>query len=116
NKEPSKRRALNWLDQFKPLLHSQYRMKTVRTEVRRIGLVTMENTQNDRLIPLIEWPKHHSYPPIGQLRWLVFHSETNGFKGCIRRVGRRILISEKSYFDWVNSGQSCSKAAVTRGR
>ena len=60
-------------------------------------------TQNRRLIPLTAWPDIHSYPPLGQLRALVFNSKTNGFERCIRRIGKRILIDESQYFNWVDS-------------
>ena len=56
------------------------------------------DNQNTRLIPVTEWNDHHSYPPIGGLRHLIFNAETNGFDKCIKRVGRRILIDEKAYF------------------
>ncbi len=60
------------------------------------------STQNDnRLIPLTEWNKHHSWPPQGGLRHLVFHESTNGFKDAFVRVGRRVLIDEKKFFDCV---------------
>jgi len=54
-----------------------------------------------RLIPLTQWSTHHSYPPLGQLRALVFNAQTNGFDHCIRRIGRRVLIDEAAYFQWV---------------
>lgn len=54
-----------------------------------------------RLIPLSEWPKYHVWPPLGGLRHLVFHGEKNGFNEVIRRVGRRILIDEKAFFEWI---------------
>lgn len=56
-----------------------------------------------RLIPLTKWQEHHSYPPIGGLRHLVFHSKTNGFDKVIKRVGSRILIDENAFFQWVES-------------
>lgn len=56
-----------------------------------------------KLIPLTSWPSVHSYPPLGQLRALVFNSQNNGFDRCIRRVGKRILIDEAEYFAWVDS-------------
>ncbi len=55
-----------------------------------------------RLIPASEWPKHHAWPPIGGLRHLIFNAKSNGFDAVIRRVGRRVLIDEQSFFDWVN--------------
>lgn len=56
-----------------------------------------------RLIPLTDWPKHHSWPPLGGLRHLVFHGSSNGFNRVIRRIGRRVLIDEQQFFEWVNT-------------
>jgi hypothetical protein len=55
-----------------------------------------------RLIPVPQWHQHHPWPPLGGLRGLVFNSNTNGFDKVIRRVGRRILIDEAAFFQWVN--------------
>ena len=54
-----------------------------------------------RLIPVTEWPASHPWPPEGGLRHLIFHAKTNGFSSVIRRVGRRILIDEAAFFQWV---------------
>ena len=54
-----------------------------------------------RLIPVSDWPKHHPWPPIGGLRHLVFHAEHNGIGKALRRVGRRVLIDEAAFFQWV---------------
>ncbi len=56
-----------------------------------------------RLIPLTEWPKYHSYPSLGGLRHLVFHANQNGFDKVVKRIGRRVLIDELAYFQWVDS-------------
>lgn len=58
------------------------------------------NSQTTRFIPLTKWPEFHSWPPIGGLRHLVFNSKMNGFSKCLVRVGRRILIDEKAFFEW----------------
>lgn len=60
-----------------------------------------ETTGTTRLIPVPDWSKHHDWPPLGGLRHLIFHENANGFHKCVRRVGRRVLIDEKSFFDWV---------------
>jgi hypothetical protein len=60
------------------------------------------HTTDTRFVPLTQWPKHHMWPPIGGLRHLVFHANTNGFDRVIRRVGRRILIDEQAFFAWVD--------------
>jgi len=37
------------------------------------------------------------------LRHLIFHAKTNDFQKVIKRIGRRILIDEAAFFDWVDS-------------
>jgi hypothetical protein len=54
-----------------------------------------------RFIPVPEWPKHHPWPPLGGLRHLIFNAKANGFDKCIRRVGRRVLIDEAAFVEWV---------------
>ena len=54
-----------------------------------------------RFIAVSDWPKHHPWPPIGGLRHLIFNSEKNGFAPVIRRVGRRILINERKFFEYI---------------
>lgn len=53
---------------------------------------------SSRLIPVPEWNQHHSWPPIGGLRHLIFNEDTNGFKKAFKRVGRRVLIDEAEFF------------------
>ena len=55
-----------------------------------------------RLIPVTKWNKYHPWPPIGGLRYLIFHADSNGFSHCIRRVGRTVLIDEGRFFEWVD--------------
>ena len=62
-----------------------------------------ETSNNPHLIPLTKWPEHHSYPPLGQLRALVFNAHKNGFDHCVRRIGKRVLIDEAAYFAWVEA-------------
>jgi len=60
------------------------------------------------LIPVTKWSQYHDYPTEPGLRWLIFNGEKNGFSDVIRRVGRRVLIDEQSFFVWVdgNDGRS----------
>lgn len=66
-------------------------------------------TPPDRIIPLVDWPNFHFWPPIGGLRHLVFNEENNGFSHCIIRKGGRILISEKKFFEWLKSNDAPGK-------
>ena len=60
-----------------------------------------ESDQPLRLIPVTEWNKYYSYPKVSTLRHLIFHSEKNGFDKVVRRIGRRVLINEQAFFQWV---------------
>jgi hypothetical protein len=62
-----------------------------------------------RLIPVPEWPNAHPWPSESGLRHLIFHSDKNGFDKAVRRIGRRILIDEAQFFEWVESSGTSKK-------
>ena len=64
-----------------------------------------------RLIPVTKWTDFHQWPPIGGLRHLIFNEGKNGLTatGAIVRVGRRVLIDESAFFEWVNRQQAARK-------
>jgi len=62
----------------------------------------MQATNNTHLIPASRWNDHHEWPPIGGLRHLIFNENINGFHKCVRRVGRRVLIDERAFFEWID--------------
>ena len=62
-----------------------------------------DHSAQTRLIPLTKWPDYHPWPPVGGLRHLVFHAESNGFNAVVRRAGRRVLIDEAAFFNWLSS-------------
>ena len=66
-------------------------------------MTTQTSKTGSRLIPVTKWNDYHPHPPIGGLRHLIFNAKENGFEQCIRRIGRRILIDEAAFFEWVNS-------------
>ncbi|HYT01789.1 MAG TPA: hypothetical protein VEP90_15520 [Methylomirabilota bacterium] len=51
--------------------------------------------------PIAHWP--HPWPPAGGFRHLIFNAKKNGFDKVIKRVGRRILIDEAAFFEWVKN-------------
>lgn len=68
--------------------------------------ILTENRQKKpttRYIPVPEWNQHHSWPPQGGLRHLIFNMETNGFKPVFKRVGRRVLVDEAAFFAVVDA-------------
>jgi len=58
--------------------------------------------QSKRLIPVPEWNQHHTWPPQGGLRHLIFNEKTNGFASAFKRVGRRVLVDEFEFFACVD--------------
>jgi len=39
----------------------------------------------------------------GGIRALIFRSKYNGFNSCIRRIGRKILISKSAFSRWIEA-------------
>jgi hypothetical protein len=65
--------------------------------------LTNYNGDTTELLTIKQWTQRHAWPPTGGLRHLIFYAETNGFNKVIRRIGRRVLIDENAFFDWVNT-------------
>lgn len=63
-----------------------------------------------RFIPLSKWPDFHPWPPLGGLRSLVFNAKERGFQKCFTRAGRRILIDESEFFQWLENQKETSGA------
>ncbi|MBS0607140.1 MAG: hypothetical protein JSR57_09335 [Verrucomicrobia bacterium] len=64
-----------------------------------------EKLHTNRLIPLTKWNQHHEWPTIGSLRAMIFSSYKTGADYFIRKAGRRLLICEKSFFEWINMSE-----------
>lgn len=68
-----------------------------------------------RLIPVTQWNEFHPWPPIGGLRHLIFHAQTNGFRDAFKRVGTgrrcRVLVDEPVFFECVDRQQKHGRAA-----
>jgi hypothetical protein len=54
-----------------------------------------------RLIPVPNWEQYHDWPRIGGLRNLIFNKHKNGFDKVVKKVGKRVLIDEMAFFEWV---------------
>lgn len=57
------------------------------------------------LLTVMQFSEKHPAFPEGGLRYQIFHEHTNGLAECraIVRLGRRVLIDEARFFDWVLS-------------
>lgn len=82
------------------------RAKPFEAATNKIAPSTAQEDTGRRLIPLSNWSEYHDWPPQGGLRHLVFHSDRNGFDKVIRRAGRRILIDEQAFFEWIDTDAS----------
>lgn len=76
----------------------------------------MNNIDNQptRLIPLSKWNQYHDFPTISSLRHLVFFEEQNGFNKVIRRIGKKIYLCERSFFEWVNEQNGLTSIKITK--
>lgn len=54
-----------------------------------------------RLIPLVSWKNFHPWPPIGGLRHLAFHAKARNCEDVFIRCGRKVLIDEKKFFEFI---------------
>lgn len=71
-------------------------------------------SQSRRFFTVTQWSNHHSWPSTGGLRHLIFFSKTNGFEKVIRRSGKRILIDERAFFEWIDSKEKQQKKKVKK--
>lgn len=62
--------------------------------------------KNTRYIPVPDWEKYHEWPPVGGLRNLIFNKRTNGFDKVVKKVGKRVLIDEAAFFEWIEEQNS----------
>ncbi len=90
----------------------------------RVIVMNDQTTPPRRLIPVPQWNNHHEWPPQGGLRHLIFHArdrknskgeiiQGNGLEVALLRVGRRILIDESKFFQWLDSQQKKESCPVT---
>ena len=59
-----------------------------------------------RLIPVTKWSEIHPWPSIGGLRHLIFNADSNGFNSVVKRAGRRVLIDEVAFFQWMEKNNA----------
>jgi hypothetical protein len=61
--------------------------------------------QIPNLLTVRQFSQKHSAFPEGGLRFRIFNAETNGMKtaGVLVRNGRRVLIDEECFFEWLCS-------------
>jgi hypothetical protein len=60
---------------------------------------------NRVLLTVKQFSESHPSFPVAGLRWQIFHEDTNGLReaGAILRMGRKVLIDEDRFFNWLDS-------------
>ena len=66
-----------------------------------IASATLHRPGQHRLRTVQQFCQEHAAFTIGGLRWLLFHRETNGLNKAVVKIGRRVLIDEDKFFEWV---------------
>lgn len=62
----------------------------------------MQDTNNQTaLLTVKQFAEKHPAFTEGGLRYLIFHAEETGLIIALRRIGRRVLIEEKGFFEWI---------------
>ncbi|MEZ5902616.1 MAG: hypothetical protein R3D88_04810 [Alphaproteobacteria bacterium] len=59
--------------------------------------------QTSQLMTVRQFSEKHKAFPQSSLRHLIFYSHKNGFNKVIVRIGRRILLDEHMFFEWIDS-------------
>ena len=92
-------------EQFREVIEREYYLDFPerKPDTARPEMGPQRASKHSRLIPVTKWNEYHEWPPIGGLRHLIFYAETNGFDKVIRRAGRRVLIDEDAFFEWVKT-------------
>lgn len=53
------------------------------------------------LLTIKDFCAGRDWPTEGGLRWLIFNAKENGFDRVLRRVGRRVLIDDQEFDEWI---------------
>lgn len=56
----------------------------------------------DTYLTVKQFAKKHPWPTESALRAIIMHSDTNGFANVFVRMGKRVLIKEKLFFETVD--------------
>jgi len=51
-------------------------------------------------------PKKYPAFTENAIRWLIFNRDRNGFSACLRKVGKRVLIDEQLFVDFIEQGST----------
>lgn len=52
----------------------------------------------------------YKFITVNGIRWAIFNSEQNGFKKCIVRLGRKIVLCEEDFLQWIEEHREVKTA------
>jgi len=64
--------------------------------------VTGEKPMSDYLTVKQVATKHPAFSE-ASLRYYIFNEKENGLSGAIRRIGRKVIINEASFLQWIDA-------------
>lgn len=60
----------------------------------------------NNLLTVKQFAQKHPAFSEASLRYHIFNEETNGLSAAIIRIGRKILIKEDAFFNWIEAQQT----------
>ena len=66
------------------------------------SIATKKSSPVSNLFTVRQLIERHPFLREGGLRWALFHRHRNGLEACIKHLGRKILIDEEAFFDWLD--------------
>lgn len=60
-------------------------------------------TPPTRLLTVSQFVEKHSWATKGGLRGLLFNRRKNGLDAAVVRLGRKLLLDEEQFFQWLES-------------
>jgi len=68
--------------------------------------------QERKFIPVTEWNRFHIWPTVAALRFYIFNAEFDGFNKVVKKVGRRCLIDEMAFFQWIEERDQATRRGI----
>jgi hypothetical protein len=65
----------------------------------------MDNHPLNNFITIGQYTSRYSWPNEKAMRWLIYTAEEKGIGNCFIRVGRRVLVDEKAFLNWLESNR-----------
>lgn len=98
----------NLIDDKIQFAEKKYGAEVKNLLIETLGLEKMlrpDKQQQTRYIPVGKWNEYHPYPTVYALRNLIFRAKDNGLNNAIQRKGKRVLIDENAFFEWLKLKQ-----------